>query len=257
LFPDQKIIEAYRKVTLEQLLVHAGGFAANVEDPAPYDWNLEPQRARNIYLEQALQSQPIGQAGAEFSYSNMGYIVAAIAAERATGKTWEQLIRQTILEPLQMNGCDFGTRFKALTQPHGHTLNFLKRLTAVSPEQPNGNSPVMYGADGLRCSLADMGKYLVAHINGGRDQAGVISNSSFTFLHKPRLESGNGSRAGLGWFVQDGLLLHAGSNTINYAMVVINPKRNSGVFMATNAPTDLGNVAVDDLFEALAQWPKK
>ncbi len=258
LFKGTPMTAAYRSVTLEQLLFHAGGFPADVKDRAPYDWNLEPQQARALYLEKSLTSMPIGVSGAQSVYSNMGYIVAALAVERATGKTWETLIREQVLEPLRMTGCAFGTRFKALTQPHGHTLNLLRRMVAVSPEgQYSGNSPVMYGADGLRCSLEDMSKYVLAHLSGARGADGLLSKTSFAFLHQPRLET-QGLLAALGWFLlPNGLTWHNGSNTLNYAHVGFDPKFNTGFFVASNAPIGPGGAAVNEATKAISNWRTK
>jgi CubicO group peptidase (beta-lactamase class C family) len=255
LLPDQRMSASYRKVRLEQLLFHAGGFPANIEGDAPYDWDLEPSKARALYLESALSSTPLSAPGEKFSYSNMGYIVAAIIAERTTGKSWEQLVKELVLEPLRLQSCDFGTRFEALTQPHGHEFDDSNRLVAVSPEEPNGNSPVMFGADGLRCSLADMSRYLLAHLSGIRGENSAILSSSFAVLHTARLETGNGTSAAMGWFVfPNGIEVHDGSNTINYARVILGAQKNVALFIGMNAPTELGAEVAEEATQAIFEW---
>jgi CubicO group peptidase (beta-lactamase class C family) len=42
------------------------------------------------------------QPGARISYSNTGYVVAAIASERAAGRPWPDLLAERVLEPLGM-----------------------------------------------------------------------------------------------------------------------------------------------------------
>jgi CubicO group peptidase (beta-lactamase class C family) len=260
LLPNQTMSASYRAVTLEQLLFHAGGFPANVFDLTLQNWNLEPSKARALYLEKALSSTPLSAPGQQSSYSNMGYVVAAIIAERVTGKSWEQLIRELVLEPLQMRGCGFGTRFQALAQPHGHSTNLRNQLYAVSPEGPNGNPPVVYGADGVRCGVEDMARYLLAHLRGARGEEGLLSKLSFAFLHQPRLEY-SGLQAALGWFIvspgsffPNGLIWHNGSNTLNYAEAAFSPKQNLGFFIATNAPPQIGATAVNEATQAIFEW---
>jgi CubicO group peptidase (beta-lactamase class C family) len=255
LFAEIPMLEVYRKVTIDQLLTHRAGFIANVPDAAPYNWNLEPREARKLYLETALKTAPINVVGSAVSYSNVGYVLASLAAERATGKTWEQLIREIIFEPLKMTTCSFGTRFIPLTMPHGHMMQN-GRMIALSPDQPNGNPPVLYGADGVRCGIEDTAKYAIAHLRGERGEDGIILKaSSFQALHLARAASGQ-LQAAYGWFVYpNGTIWHNGSNTQNYAEVLFHAKGNYAIVVTTNAPTNEGRKAVQAtqqiLFERL------
>jgi CubicO group peptidase (beta-lactamase class C family) len=143
LFVGATIHPSLRRVTLEQLLSHTAGFAANLPDERLYDWSLEPSKARKMYLEQALATAPDYTPGRVVGYSNTGYVLAGLAAEQATGKSWEELVRRFVLEPLEMKSCAFGTRFAPLSAPHGHEETTRGGLRSVSPEQPNGNSAVL------------------------------------------------------------------------------------------------------------------
>ncbi len=251
-FSDQKMLLAYRKVTIQEILFHVAGFAANVEDSAVYSWELEPQKARAMYLEKALNQTP--EARQMVAYSNIGFVVASLAAEKVTGKKWENLIREYIFAPLELKNCAFGTRFPVLTQPHGHQ-QVGKTVMAVSPELPNGNSNVLFGADGIRCSLPDLGKYLLAHLNGENGTSGIVSSQSFKYLHQPRANAGQGIYAALGWFIfPDGAIWHNGSNTLNFAEMIIFPKANLAIGIATNSPIDLGAAVTEAAMAAIINW---
>jgi CubicO group peptidase (beta-lactamase class C family) len=256
LFASANIHPSLRRVTLEQLLSHTAGFAANLPDERLYDWALEPSTARTLYLEQALASAPEYTPGRVVGYSNTGYVLAALAAEKATGQSWEALVRRFVLEPLEMKSCAFGTRFANLSAPHGHEET-LRGLRSVSPEQPNGNSAVLYGADGLRCSVVDFAKYTLAHLNGERGVDGIVSSQSFVFLHRARQNAGQDIRTALGWFVfPNGALWHNGSNTLNYSEVIINARSNVAMVVLTNAPTEFGAKVAEQTFDALVAWFK-
>jgi CubicO group peptidase (beta-lactamase class C family) len=43
----------------------------------------------------------------EFFYSNTGFIVAAAIAEKITGRTWHELMREELFEPLGMHETGF------------------------------------------------------------------------------------------------------------------------------------------------------
>ncbi len=253
LFPNQPMLAVYKSITLEQMLFHVAGFAANVDDKSVYSWQLEPQKARALYLEQALNQAPVTNPFVRVAYSNIGFVLASLAAEQATGKNWEALISEIIFVPLEMTNCAFGTRFKALSQPHGHQ-QIGTRVVAVSPEIPNGNSNVLFGADGIRCSMQDLGKYLLAHLNGERGSDGIVSSTSFKYLHRPRADGGQGISAALGWFVfPNGALWHNGSNTLNYAEMIVNAKTNLAIGIATNTPTELGAALSEAALNAVVQ----
>ncbi|MBK6296866.1 MAG: beta-lactamase family protein [Sphingomonadales bacterium] len=115
LLPDlsETMDPAYRTVTLRQLLSHTGGLPPLTDDADLPEFkriiakskSVQAQRRAiaSVYLAKPLAS-PVG----EFSYSNIGYIVAGAIAERRTGKSWEDLVRQEIFKPLGIQESGFG-----------------------------------------------------------------------------------------------------------------------------------------------------
>ncbi len=251
LLPDMKIRDAYKSVTLEMLLYHFAGFPADVKNKSVYDWNLEPGAARKKYLELALVSVPEFKPGEMVAYSNIGYVIASLIAERAGGKPWDALVREIVLEPLGMN-CGFGVIFPALTNPHPHAIKD-GGAQALEPAAGNGNSPVLNGADNLRCSMGDLGLYLAAHLEGERGRDGILRSQTFKFLHRARADGGQGIRAALGWFIfPDGEIWHNGSNTLNYAEMILLPRQDAAIAVATNAAGGGAEArAVAEVFEAI------
>jgi len=95
------------RLTLRQCLSCAGGVAPRV--PASMrGWDMAKFAA--AAADMALRDQP----GAAFRYGGVGFQIAAVAAERATGKRWHELFTDRIAAPLGMEN----TRFGAL-QPLG------------------------------------------------------------------------------------------------------------------------------------------
>ena len=236
-FTDAPMLDAYKAVTLEMLLSHTAGLPANVENKAVYDWALEPATARAQYLRLALRREPEFVPGRTVAYSNAGYVIASLVAERITNQPWDALVQQFILGPLSMN-CGFGVIFAPMTNPHPHRLLFGRALPLV-PEAGNGNSPVLNGADNLRCSIVDLGVYLGAHLSGELGQDGIIKSNTMKFLHRARQNAGQDIRVALGWFVfPDASIWHNGSNTLNHAEMMLVPGRNLAVGVVINAAGD-------------------
>ena len=204
--------EHYRAVTAIELLSHHAGLPAN----APIGDLLtlprtekDPRVSRRRYAARALAQPPLAKPQARFSYSNVGYVLAAIMLENATGKSWEQLIAREVLRPLGLKSAGFGPpgSDKRIDQPRGHVGG-----APVHMDNPVAMAP----AGGLHLTMADLLRYLAAH----RDKPKFLGAAQWQELHTPRF----GGRYALGWFVgQDGGLWHNGSNTAWYAEVVVEP----------------------------------
>ena len=55
-----------------------------------------------------LAMPPVAPPRSSYSYSNCGPVVAARMLEVATGKAWEDLLREQVLEPLGLTSAGFG-----------------------------------------------------------------------------------------------------------------------------------------------------
>jgi CubicO group peptidase (beta-lactamase class C family) len=178
--------------------------------------------------------------GATNEYSNNGYVVAGAMLEVRLGKSWEDLIREHLFGPLQLGSASFGAPgHKGQTdQPVGHA-----KEPAGEGRQayPIGgivtDNPVALGPAGrIHMSLPDLLRYLSAH----RDRTDYLKPDTWTTLHTPPF---TGLYA-MGWIVRgNGALSHAGSNTLWYAEVLVDPAAgivaaaasNDG-YMAKSAP---------------------
>jgi CubicO group peptidase (beta-lactamase class C family) len=256
-FPDVQMLPEFKTVTLEMLLTHRAGLSANVEDLSIYagiaedgsgDWNAVRQK----YLVSALATKPAYTPGQTVAYSNVGYVIASLMAERVAGSNWEDLVRRIVYEPLGMNSCTFGTSFAPLTNPHPHRWDS-SIAVPLEPSVLNGNPPVLNGADNVRCSLPDVGKYLLAHLNGERGMDSILKAVTFKELHRARANGGQGIYMAFGWLVlPGGKIWHNGSNTLNYSEMALYPAQNVAVAVATNAPLEL-NKGVQDAMESIYQ----
>lgn len=99
------------KVTVRQLLEHTSGVADYIEDE-----NLNGPDMRNIIAEnpdkkftvQELitftkdNQKAVNAPGMQFHYSDTGYLLAGLIAEKATGIKFHQLLSEYIFDPLKM-----------------------------------------------------------------------------------------------------------------------------------------------------------
>jgi CubicO group peptidase (beta-lactamase class C family) len=98
------------KITIHQLLNHTSGIPSYTGLPNFIkDKSRDPYRPRDFVLKYCsgdLEFTP----GERFSYNNSGYFLLGAILEHATGKSYEQLLRERIFEPLGMtsSGYDVG-----------------------------------------------------------------------------------------------------------------------------------------------------
>ncbi len=258
---SRPIHPAFAGVTFRHLMSHRAGFATDFTAAAPESWagsfghNVGPIQAQRLaYAEEVLSSAPELTPGTAFQYSNIGYIVAGAMLEQLTGQTWEELMRTRLFAPLGMEGCGFGVQATAAVEaPWPHT--------DASPPVPTleDNPPGLGPAGTVYCPLAGWAPFLALHVDGWRGEpTPVLTTASFEVLHSgPMLgPPPDGFDYGQGWGLTTqpwaGVALsHSGSNTLNFAFVVLAPELDRFMVAVTNrggasAETAMG-MAVDEM----------
>jgi CubicO group peptidase (beta-lactamase class C family) len=225
---------AYRSATFRHLLSHRSGLP---KDLAPAEFARfsrlldDAREERKTFARLALAMPPKGPMGATYEYSNNGYVVAGAMLEARLGKSWEDLTREHLFAPLQLSSAGFGApgHKDQTDQPVGHA-----KAPAGEGRQayPIGgivtDNPVALGPAGrIHMSLPDLLRYLGAH----RDRTDYLKPDTWTTLHTPPFA---GTYA-MGWIVRgNGALTHAGSNTLWYAEVLVDPAAGIVAAAASN-----------------------
>src|SRR5262249_60471162 len=97
-------------------------FGKPIEQSWTQPGNLDEMRYWLVkqWSRQKLQSKP----GTKFAYSNMGYTLVGAMLERVGGRTWEELLRERVLVPLDLETAGFGPQSSLgeVDAPLGHRL---------------------------------------------------------------------------------------------------------------------------------------
>ena len=235
-----------REITVRDLLTHRVGFG----DPG-YLWDntgwtfaeMLP-RLRLVPVETSFRSR--------FQYNNVTYALAGEVAARIAGKSWQDLMRTRIYEPLGMRESYPDARALAasgttdVSAPHGIVRDTVRILPAAAT-----------GIDGIPAagaaftSATDMGVWMrflldSARVNGRR----LVSAQNFAELFKPqqtiarpfyptaRLVRPHFQAYGLGWILQDYrgefVAMHTGSIEGRSTIIGLLPDRRVGVAIMTN-----------------------
>jgi len=228
----------YQRVTLEELLTQRSGAPGELEkDPLwvkLWQYRGTPTGARRLLLQGVTSKPPEAPPGTKFIYSNAGYAMAGHMAERVTGKSWEDLMREKIFRPLGMTTAGFGapgTRGRN-DQPRGHKGDG----TPVEPG-PGADNPVAIGPAGIvHCSIGDWAKFIAANLPSAKIK--LVKPQTLQKLHTPA--PGEEPYA-MGWIIADNqpwaggpALTHAGSNTMWFAVAWLAPAKDFAVLIACN-----------------------
>ncbi len=255
-FPElaEEILPVYKDVTLDQLLTHRGGIVANVP---PTLWiklmstqdSVHPAEQRMKLIRGVLSTKPAATPGTESVYSNAGYAIAGVIAEKASGVTWEELMSEKLFKPLDMQSAGFGPPGMAdsVSQPWGH----YEGLLGFSPVFRD-NPPAIAPAGTVHCSLKDWNRFIAIHLSPeDRPELG-LSKESIIKLQTPV----EGSNEAYGWIIEERawggrVLVFVGSNTMWYAVIWMAPEKGFAVTAVTNRGNPKAFEACNKVIEEL------
>lgn len=133
--------------------------------------------------------KPIYSFRDKFSYVNNLFVAGAKVEEGLTGKPWESLMQERILDPLGMthSSMDMAGLTKASNGSDLHVL-VNGKPQPIKPGSMLLDWPYIYGpAGGLNSSAADMAKWAAAQ--QGRGKTGhtrIFSEASAEYMHTPK-----------------------------------------------------------------------
>lgn len=250
--------DAYKKVTLEQLLTHRAGLPANLEIKSWSGVVKDPvRRQRQETAAKALAEKPEVEPGKKFLYSNVGYVLAAAMAERAGKASWEELMERRVFRPLKMTSVGYGPMATPgkTDQPWSHGEKG-KPIDPGSPPPVSDNPPVMGPAGLVHCSLADWAKFLADQLKGARGKDGLLPAAAYRKLHTAAHKGEDYSPGGWKLLLNKEEVLglaHDGSNGYNYATAVLFPGLDLAVVVDCNQGGDRGKEATVQVREALLE----
>ena len=178
--------------------------------------------------------------GSSIEYADINYCLLGALIERVSGITFEEYIRQKIFIPLGMaNTTLYPDEAAVLDRADGHQPMYGRVVVR--------NIPIFRSAlpAGWVMSCAeDMGKWLIAHLNGGCTTEGqVLPAGDIEEAHTTAVlfeENGKELGYGMGWFIDRGkgdvpLIWHGGDTPNFTADMILLPDQQTGVVVLVNS----------------------
>ncbi len=225
--------EIGKKVTIHHLLTHTSGIPSYTSRP---DFERE---ARNQYkVDEFVKAYASGdlefEPGTKFTYSNSGFFLLGAVIERVTGKSYEEVLKENILDPVGMKNTGYDRHDRILTK---RAAGYSKTLGGYT-NAPYLDMSVPYAAGSMYSTIDDL--YLW-------DQAlhsdKVISPRSKALMFTPFLDN-----FAYGWMVTEApfrlgkepvkVITHGGTINGFGSMIVRFPAQKNLIVMIDNTSQD-------------------
>ena len=252
----------YDKITIGNLLMHRGGLVGDLAHLA-YDKTRDFHDITSEIKHTWLTARP----GTMYAYSNVGYTLLGIIIERASGRTYQQYIRETIAKPLGV-----GIHFLQTAEerkPFEKSISLCYNRKGTAAEDPLGT--ILPAGSNTYMSISDFAKIgqlflkkdgtilkketldLMQTLEPQEDLDQNLNNAGYGLIHNMY---DFGEEVGK-------ILGHGGNTVYHHSIFNYIPKQNIGVAVFTNseqAPNAAVWMAMTALFAYLKEKgiePKK
>jgi serine-type D-Ala-D-Ala carboxypeptidase/endopeptidase len=178
------------------------------------------------------------EIGATFEYSNLGVGVLGAILANKTGKSYEALVSERVLKPLNMTMTGV-----TLSPPMSQAL--AKGHDEAGVVTANWDLPAMAGAGALRSNMTDMLKFLDANVGPPKNAL----ERAMREAQKVRAPAGPGMQIGLNWIHSKSAggveyVWHNGGTGGYRTFIGFDPKRNVGVVVLSNRSISADDIGV-------------
>ncbi len=251
-------VDASARITLRHLLNQTSGFS-RADGIAPL---LSGSQASVEELARGLGTASLNRpVGASFEYSNLNFVLLGAVLQAVTGRSWQDLMQDQVLQPLAMTHSY--TDHDAARRAGMTTLH--RMWFGVPVAQDVSLLPGFAPTGSLVASAGDMARYLQMLLAGGAAPAGrLVSEPGVTELLAPATPPAGSTllsadfrfRYGEGWFVGPfgaaaDARWHLGNLASFAAWMVLLPDTQQAVVVLINANSELPFGAVNAVISRL------
>ncbi len=227
-----------KKVTLRHLLTHTGGWAGDYF--VDTGWGDDALARKVEQLRKVPQLTALGEV---WHYNNAGFVIAGRVLEKVTGQTYEQAVRELIIDPLGMTRTFlFANEAIVYRVAAGHNAKtFRSRQHEVASPWPIFRSSSPSGA--IISDVVDQLRWAQFNLGDGRAPNGtrLLKKSTMRMMQTPQARAGGFvDHVGISWLISDlddgtRLVAHGGTTNGHLSAFDLVPERNFAVTVLTNS----------------------
>lgn len=238
--PEFRLWDQYAttNLTIRDLLTHRTGLPRH-----EFVW-YNSKMTQSEMLKRIRHLQPSVEIRERYQYGNLMYFTAGLAIEQVTGKTWNELIRERILNPLGMKNTNFSIdetiHSGNYASPYLEKQDRLKKI-------PYRNLSLISAAGSINSNIDDMMHWVQMQLAGGMyNHQRLISPATLQELHSPQVIIPGApectetilSAYGIGWVINSYrghyLISHDGVSDGFTSVIALLPTENIGVVILVN-----------------------
>ncbi len=236
LFPEMgpAVRAEYADKTLMELLLHQAGvrpFTTGAEVASIPEMSGTLTQRRLGFSQYVLDLEPV-TSDKPYNYSNAGYVVAAAALEKATGKSWEDLLKET-MDSLGISYYKGFPNRENIKNPWGHWIEN-GALKALPPGHFYALKDILAPAGDIAMSISNYSRWLQYNLEGllGRDN--YLKAATWHKLHYAA------EGYALGWLnntddIYGRVSTHDGSAGTYYCHAAIYPEKKIAIAVMANS----------------------
>jgi D-alanyl-D-alanine carboxypeptidase len=155
---------AWQNVTIRQLLNHTSGIPDYTKSPGFFNQfqtapkaTVSPQTILSW-----VSAEPLNfPSGSKYEYSNTDNIIAALIAEKTSGRTYPNLLKTIVTDPLKLHETSLPTG-TALHKPfiHGYSVERKAGITTYDDVTSILSPTGAWASGGIESTPADLGKFI-------------------------------------------------------------------------------------------------
>lgn len=233
----------YPGITIRHLLNHTSGLP-DYQSVMDQHWDKTKVAGNEDNIQYLIKFHPekLFEPGAQYEYSNTGYMLLASIVEKASGSDFIQFSRERIFAPLQMNATDIRTRDEKMALPNmawGHLFVEERQKYIRADSFPAFNYAIWLGnrkgPGRISSTTSDLLKWDQALYTERLVKATTLQDA-FT---PATLTNGTLSNYGFGWEIQQDSTLgkvvrHSGDNPGYKTHIVRYIDKNKTIILLCN-----------------------
>ena len=243
--PGFQIYDPYvtREITVRDLLSHRSGLARG-----DMLWYAAQDLPRDSILYHVRYLKPSWSLRSRFGYQNIMYLAAGQLAARVNNKSWDQVIRERIFQPLGMTSSNTSTkdleRLPDVASPHEEIEDTVRVI-------PYHNIDNIAPAGSINSNAVDMAQWVRFQLARGKvGGKPLLSAGAFDEMHTPQtimplegpwklmMQDAHFGSYGMGWILHDyhgrKIVQHGGNIDGMHALVGLMPEEKTGLVILTN-----------------------
>jgi len=181
------------KIKIHHLLTHTSGIP-NYTAFNQYKTLMKHGKTPFELVEMFKGRELVFKPGAKFEYSNSGYILLGIIIEKTSGKPYEEFLRESIFDPLEMRDTGFDHHFSIIKNRARGFINAGDTVENAEYIHPSN----AYSAGGLYSTVNDLLKFVKAI-----EENKLVSKETWHTVFESFYPTGYGSSYGYGWFIDE------------------------------------------------------